>query len=818
MALENNPISEGQMRQDLAPAKTSSTTAAAEGSGLDALFKVCSVQRVDTKNMTVDLITLTGGNIPYKAVSLTFASAGARTFCGVLPQPNDNCVIGFAPKESGRTRQPYIVGWLIPGTAAGYDWVPEQPGSPLEQPGTQAMQDRLEGLFTKRRHKLHNFAPGNGVMSSAQGADLVLDESATLVNRRGNELVLRDQDQALVVRSLQQFHAGAGFRIYGGMVQRDASLLPTQMINDGTHWASYAQLEEDGTPAGWEDLGESDLNSLNPATIFQRDPDTGEPLHDQIVSQDLNPYDVLPRGLFITSEGTLFDRLVTPDAVYGGKPIFRVSQDAGNSNTNRPNAILGDVPTFTEYRIEVAHTSDGTLPVTEQTDGVDIDRLPDSVPTTGNAANVAAASPFVEFVLGTVVGNDPTGERTQYGVPLKAQIFENGVYNPKIVAARDTPEEEQLAVLLRVKNPSNLESPPAFWGITKGGALKSYFPGHGSETAQEHYQTGKTVHCGSTGSGDAFTVEAQGCVSLLNDGGARAADNVGVELSTQTGALNLYGGASQSNGNSAPPSDSDAAAAQSQDPAPAVKIASAVDTLIEAPNGQTFIRSPKIFLDNASSITESASSVFDMSSGDAMNLSANTMNTTVNGKAVVTYGGPKDALPTSGPLRETQFTGNPATGCLGGAVDEQSIVYGGRQESQTLGKRSILCKVGGIQLESMSPGNPADVGPGTGTQITTGAPFVNNGFESTLTSATMSSVIPGASVSVSALAGQATVHGSVTTTVRSAAKVGLQAPYVGVTVPGAPGGVLTDGCIDSLTGMPFLASGTIGTPTFRVGA
>ena len=198
-------VSQGQMDLDLKSAGTSATSAAAQGSGLDALFKVASVQRVDPKRMIVDLITLTGGTTPFKAVPLSFGSAGARTFCGVLPEVNDNCVIGFAPKESGRTRQPYIVGWLIPGTGGGYDWVPEQPASPLEQPNTKAMGDRLEGLFYPRRHKLHNLAPGNGLMSSSQGADLILDESATLVNRRGNELVLRDQDQALVVRTLQQF-------------------------------------------------------------------------------------------------------------------------------------------------------------------------------------------------------------------------------------------------------------------------------------------------------------------------------------------------------------------------------------------------------------------------------------------------------------------------------------------------------------------------------------------------------------------------------------------------------------------------------------
>jgi hypothetical protein len=813
------PVPLGKIRQDLAEPNTKSTTDAAEGTGLDALFKVCSVQRVDPKRMVVDLITLTGGVVPYPNVSLTFGSAGARTFCGVLPQVNDNCVVGFAPKESGRTRQPYIVGWLIPGTDVGYDWVSEQPASPLEQPGTKAMDDRLEGLFTRRRHKLHNFAPGNGLMSSAQGADLVLDESATLVNRRGNELVLRDQDQALVVRSLQQFHAGAGFRVYGGMVQRDATFLPTQMFGDEYDWSSYSQVSAEGNPISFFELGDNtSAGYLTPATVFLRDPETSTPVNAQIVSPAFDPFSFLQRGSFITPEGVPFDDLVQSDAVYGGKSIFRVCRDAGSENTSRPNAVLGTVPALTEYRIEVAHTSDGTLPVTDQTDGLDVDRFPNTGPEAeGNSDNVAEGAAFVEFVLGTAVGNDPHGSREQYGQPLVAQIYKDGEYDPKIVSGRDAPESDQLAVLMRVRDVTG-EGSPAFWAITKGGALKSYFPGSGSETAQEHYQTGKTVHTGSTDAGMSYSVEANGCVSLTNAGQPRIADNIGAELVSKVGGLKLFGGGViNENGNTAPPTDSDAAAAQSQAPAPAVNIQSAVDTLIEAPNGQTFIRSPKIFLDNASSITEVASSLFNMSSGDTMNFSTNTMNTTVNGKAVNTFGGPKDGLPTSGALRETKFTGTPLTGCLGGAVDEQSITYGGRSEEQTLGKRQIQCTVGGIQLESMTPGNPLEIGAGSGIELQTGPPGINNALECGLTSVEIGAKIPGSSVSMQALAGAATVHGSLTATVRSVGKVGLQAPYVGVTVPGAPGGVLTDACIDSLTGMPFIASGTVGTPTFRVG-
>ena len=55
------------------------------------------------------------------------------------------------------------------------------------------------------------------------------------------------------------------------------------------------------------------------------------------------------------------------------------------------------------------------------------------------------------------------------------------------------------------------------------------------------------------------------------------------------------------------------------------------------------------------------------------------------------------------------------------------------------------------------------------------------------------------------------------TYVNSLASVGIAAPFVRVTAPGPFGGVLTDGCIDSLTGRPFLLSGTIGAPSFRVG-
>ena len=108
------------------------------------------------------------------------------------------------------------------------------------------------------------------------------------------------------------------------------------------------------------------------------------------------------------------------------------------------------------------------------------------------------------------------------------------------------------------------------------------------------------------------------------------------------------------------------------------------------------------------------------------------------------------------------------------------------------------------------------IGPGAGVSMTAGQ-GVTNGVETTLTGAAMTTMIPLASVAVKATAGKATVQGSVGVNVTTTGQLALKGTYVKVSVMGSSGGVLTDGCIDSLTGSSFLSGGTIGTPTFRVG-
>ena len=209
----------------------------AGGDGTEFPLRVAKVTRVDPKKLVVDLITFTGNNDTYENVALTFPNAGARHFMGAVPEVNDLCIIDYSPAESGTSRRPYIVGWLIPGTDVAYDWITTQLTDPKDIDYTPKVRESLEGVYGRRRHKLRQMNSGNIVASSSQGSDMILSEDLLLANRRGNELLLRDSDQSLVVRSLQQFHAGSGFRIYSGMVQRDANLLPRQIFSDGIDYS-----------------------------------------------------------------------------------------------------------------------------------------------------------------------------------------------------------------------------------------------------------------------------------------------------------------------------------------------------------------------------------------------------------------------------------------------------------------------------------------------------------------------------------------------------------------------------------------------------
>jgi len=352
------------------------------------------VTRVDYSLHTVTLMMISGTKKTElrTPVPISYPGAGARHFLGAVPTVGSFCVVGLLPTKP--THTPVVLAWNIPNPWMGHDWIPTQDFHPTEFDLTFRKQTELEGISHRVRHKLRHMYPGNICASSDQGADLVLDEGVLVCDRRGDEFRIREQDGSFIFRSQQQFHAAGGMRQYTGMVQRDASFLPIPMVSDGRRWDG-PKVTSNGLPSAPFQLDEDLLRKamqIQPHDAFKRvqvggvDPDSG-----YRIQPSLDPYRFLRNGLFIAEDGQVINPdLTLADAEYAGKSIFRVSAgDNPDSGDGQPAnaAVDADEKTLVEHRVEIDHTWDGRLPVTEQTGGFDADRLP---PAPGDGSPLSA--------------------------------------------------------------------------------------------------------------------------------------------------------------------------------------------------------------------------------------------------------------------------------------------------------------------------------------------------------------------------------------------------------------------------------------------
>ncbi len=747
--------------------------------------------------MEVNLRTQQGETTHRIAGPLTFPGAGNRHFFGAMPEPGDLCVVGWSPQESGYTKRPFIVGWLVPGTTAGYDWLPTQPFGPEEFGLSPKSKHQLDGIATRVRHKLRSLNPGNIAGSSSQGSDFVLDESVYLANRRGNDIRLRDQDQALVVRTQQQFHVGAGFRSYFGMVQRDGRFLPTQMFADNKDWAAPRQVDAEKQTLSVSDLADGTVPAglLTPAGVFQRDAD-GVALTSQAFPTDIDPYDFLQRGLFITAEGYARDN-PTADTIYGGKPIYRVSTEGTNATADT------SVSTLTEHRVEVSHTWDGTLPVSEQTEGFDADRLPSGNPQDTDPLGASPNAPFIHFVLGSVVGNDAftDGGREVYGLPLRAVIFDGDVRAPVMVSALGTPIEQHAASLFSVRPPLTPNAPPTFWTVGKDGRVLASITGPGDTwSAEVAMLAGLRLGSGAQPNGRSIQADLDGALFVRAKRGG-GGDNIGIDLSSDQGAVRLFAGGSTTMGGIG----AQTASGEGSGGLPGLMLESATNILLRASKTIT-ISGTRLDLTNLQELNLNANSGLNFQSGGSISHSSNTYAQGVMGKAEYTFSGPKGANPANGAIRDTKIIANPATGFPGGPADQYLLLYGDRAETLLAGNHFTNVAVGN-QFYNVGAGS----------------------FGATAVSNTM--VLSPAGAAMTATTGTALVASSGATAITAGAAVTVQAATLAVIAgavaftsptglhsigPQIPGAILTDGCLNPLTGLPFVAAGTLGIQTLRV--
>lgn len=786
------PVPNSTMRAPGSGVTASKFDEIASGTGAQTYaLSIATVMQVDYETLHVTLRTENGETFENSPIMLTFPGAGARHFLGALPLPGDVAVVGWGAGESGRSRQPYVLSWFA-SPMAGHDWWMLQPFGQDEFNLTPKAKETFEGIANRTRYKLRHLLPGNIVASSAQGSDLVLNEGVLLANRRGNEIRLRDQDQAFVVRSVQQFHAGSGFRVYAGLVQRDATLLPTSMFSDGVRWDAPGQVDEDGNPLLESDLGASSTPAgyLTPNKVFQRDTSgrreavftDGDGVAAYPFGGNVDPYVFLQKGLFIDTNGA---SLVSPgDAVYGGKAIYRVSEDGTNAAVDPQSDAL------TEYRVEVSHTSNGTLPVTEQTDGFDADRLPDTVPRLPSPLNNSIAAPFIEFVMGSVVGNDPFSlpGRALYGLPLRASVFPSAdatAATPTIGSGVGWDIGEHTAFLFRIAPPLGGGGDPSFWTVTKDGRARASVVGPGTDfSAELSFGAGLRVAAGVTPLGESFRLDAQGWVRIHSERGG-GPNGRGVEVTSASGSVYIRGGGQA--GTTIPsgnPSE------------PGVTVQSDTDLLVKA--ARTLILSAQTLnLQDISSFSLSANAALAFQSGDSISQTSKTRDVTTMGKSVETYSGPKDGLPTNGPVREVNVNTTPATGFAGGTADSYTLVYGDREETLSAGNHTTSVVVGDASYA---------VGVGAW-RASSGL----NTHEASASGVSVTAVV--GSATLSAAAGATTVSGATSVLVTSTGPVTVRGTVVTLVAPGTKaGGIVSGADLDPVSGLPLSLLG-LGSPT-----
>lgn len=760
---------------------------------------IARVKEVQYEEMKVTLVVLTGESqvAEYTGVDITLPGGGKRHFFGAVPERGDICYVGWGARESSGTasaKAPVILGWVPAAQWMGHEWIPFQAmarGENMDTPQTRAV---ASGTFDRVRFKMRHLAPGNVFASSSQGSDLVLDEGVLITNRRGNEVRLRDSDQALVTRSLQQYHATAGARVYSGMVHREARLLPNTLFSDGIYWDNSPQTIGDDAPRG--NFGASPFPDgyLTPGHIFERTPGataSAFALTGGSIPARVDPFVFLQWGGLISASGFRTDNSLPGGAsntVYGGKPMYRIglrpNGTVDNAIARMDEQNVPPVEAFTEYRVEITHTSDGTLPVTEQTDGFDADRLPTSAPTTGDPTG-AGRLPFIEWVIGSVVGNDPFSlqGRPLYGLPLKAQVRDpSGNVSPGVVSAVTSPLGDHAATLFRlvspVPGPNGVRS-SSFTSFTKDGRFRAYLAG-GPISAEVATENDLSVTVGGV-----LNLNLAGGINI---NGASGPGNVGLNLGSATGAVVISGGGALGAG----------VAAQATSPSlgnvtPSVVVDGAQGVQVQSDAQVNISASQSVNIANTGSATISAQNQVSIRSGQNVSLSTVTHNVVVTGSETVNYSGPENANPTNGPTRSVRFASTPATGNLGGTVDRYRMVYGDRVE----------------EFETTGNHTTSIIGQGNLTYETNLGRFRARAGTNQIDVDSVSGITATAavgSVSITASLGSSSVTGQTTASLRAITGTATVAGATGVRLvsPGpANGGILCGSDLEPLTGIPY---------------
>jgi len=412
-------------------------------------IKVGLIVRVDEVFMTADVKVLTGGGDRYE-IDLTQGMAGPRSFWGGVPEVNSIVLLGY--RKVGRLTIAMILGYLPVGNRSGLRFDPFTAYDPTEMTPEESAEV-LQRYGTTTRYKRLKIRPGQCGGMSADGAEFVLSRDVQMVNRAGDSFELRDADRTLVMQAIHKVESQSGVRTVAGPIRRSDMWLPWGITREGL------TTLKDEAASYW---GTDELQAAGPGVS------PGGPAKFADSTGKL--------------QGWLNDSVNQPHATYtNGKQAYYPTTYPG-VGVEDPDGAGAQV--YVEHRTEISHLTDMVQDVLGDIDGFTVDRH----------------DPFIELVMGTLVGNDAfnstIGQRN-YGKILAPVLFEDFWQQTgkrlKLDAVNRSPTEPDLEVntmagafLFRVRPPRKVNDNEFAVAVSKQGKLFVNVPG----SSVERYPSG----------------------------------------------------------------------------------------------------------------------------------------------------------------------------------------------------------------------------------------------------------------------------------------------------------------------------------------
>jgi len=190
-------------------------------------LRLAVITRVDPAKFIVDLKFRqeTGGRTD---VIMSASYWSAQAFMGVMPEEGAQCVIGFY-HQGADVWMPVILQYLPTGATAARRIESQQIGLP-----STGEDDPREGFSFIQRMRLRKVYPGQALMQSREGSDVVASKDILLSNSRGNEVRLRAADQTIVGNALGHVTNIPGGSIKMGPVTRNALVIDDHILRAGS--------------------------------------------------------------------------------------------------------------------------------------------------------------------------------------------------------------------------------------------------------------------------------------------------------------------------------------------------------------------------------------------------------------------------------------------------------------------------------------------------------------------------------------------------------------------------------------------------------